>query len=195
MDSNTARTWRSAWAAVGCALLLAGAHASETAPADVSETIVDVPKSAGIFTLKLETTVYKPAGDGPFPLIVLNHGKARGKAAFQSRARYSEQAAALEETAAWPIDFDGGNGRLRRQRLLRLRRCWRRSCILLSGSSRRVRCKTSRILPVESSGTLGFDDQHSAPTQSATKENESLDGRLVNPRCQGQLSLIHHFVH
>ena len=96
---------------------------------------------------------------------------------------------------AWPIDFDGGNGRLRRQRLLRLRRCWRRSCILLSGSSRRVRCKTSRILPVESSGTLGFDDQHSAPTQSATKENESLVGRLVNPRCQGQLSLIHHFVH
>lgn len=61
----------------------------------MSETIVEVPKSAGIFTLKLETTVYKPAGDGPFPLIVLNHGKARGKAAFQARARYSEQAAAL----------------------------------------------------------------------------------------------------
>lgn len=95
MNSNTARTWRSAWAAVGCALLLAAAHASETAPAGISETIVEVPKSAGIFTLKLETTVYKPAGDGPFPLIVLNHGKARGKAAFQARARYSEQAAAL----------------------------------------------------------------------------------------------------
>ncbi|MRS98280.1 prolyl oligopeptidase family serine peptidase [Ralstonia pickettii] len=94
MNSNTARTWRSALAAVGCALLLAAAHASETPPG-ISETIVEVPKSAGIFTVKLETTVYKPAGDGPFPLIVLNHGKARGKAAFQSRARYSEQAAAL----------------------------------------------------------------------------------------------------
>ncbi|CAJ0791068.1 dienelactone hydrolase family protein [Ralstonia holmesii] len=95
MNSITARTWRSVWAAVGCALLLATALASETAPSGVSETIVEVPKSAGIFTLKLETTVYKPAGDGPFPLIVLNHGKARGKAAFQARARYSEQAAAL----------------------------------------------------------------------------------------------------
>ncbi|MEE2977915.1 MAG: prolyl oligopeptidase family serine peptidase [Pseudomonadota bacterium] len=95
MNSNIARTWRSALAAVGCALLLAAAHASETAPPGISETIVEVPKSAGIFTVKLETTVYKPAGDGPFPLIVLNHGKARGKAAFQSRARYSEQAAAL----------------------------------------------------------------------------------------------------
>lgn len=61
----------------------------------MTETVVDVPKSAGIFTIKLETTVYKPAGDGPFPLIVLNHGKARGKASFQARARYSEQAAAL----------------------------------------------------------------------------------------------------
>jgi len=61
----------------------------------MTETVVDVPKSAGIFTVKLETTIYKPAGDGPFPLIVLNHGKARGNAAFQPRARYSEQAAAL----------------------------------------------------------------------------------------------------
>lgn len=98
MNSNTARTWRSAWAAVGCALLLATAHASEpakTGPSGISETVVDVPKSAGIFTIKLETTIYKPAGDGPFPLIVLNHGKARGKASFQARARYSEQAAAL----------------------------------------------------------------------------------------------------
>lgn len=94
MNSNTARTWRSAWAALGCALLVTAAHASEPA-AGISETVVDVPKSAGIFTIKLETTVYKPDGDGPFPLIVLNHGKARGKAAFQSRARYSEQAAAL----------------------------------------------------------------------------------------------------
>lgn len=99
MNSNTARTWRSAWAAVGCALLLAAAHAQDKPqspnPSGMTETVVEVPKSAGIFTIKLETTVYKPAGNGPFPLIVLNHGKARGNAAFQSRARYSEQAAAL----------------------------------------------------------------------------------------------------
>lgn len=99
MNSNTARTWRSVWTAVGCALLplllLTAAHASEPATSALTETVVEVPKSAGIFTIKLETTVYKPAGDGPFPLIVLNHGKSRGNAAFQSRARYHEQAAAL----------------------------------------------------------------------------------------------------
>ncbi|MGM3275123.1 dienelactone hydrolase family protein [Ralstonia sp. 24A2] len=103
MNSNTARSWRSAWTAIGCALLLAVAHAQDKPSSSpntsnasgISEEIVEVPKSAGIFTIKLETTVYKPAGDGPFPLIVLNHGKSRGNAAFQSRARYSEQAAAL----------------------------------------------------------------------------------------------------
>ena len=105
MNSNTARTWRSAWAAVGFALLplllLTAAHAQDkpanpsTSPSGISETVAEVPKSAGIFTVKLETTIYKPAGDGPFPLIVLNHGKARGNAAFQARARYNEQAAAL----------------------------------------------------------------------------------------------------
>ena len=103
MNSNTARTWRSAWTAIGCALLLAVAHAQDkpfSSPnasnaSGISEEVVEVPKSAGIFTIKLETTVYKPAGAGPFPLIVLNHGKSRGNATFQSRARYSEQAAAL----------------------------------------------------------------------------------------------------
>ncbi|MCL6467670.1 MAG: hypothetical protein I4O48_05025, partial [Ralstonia sp.] len=41
MNSNTARTWRSALAAVGCALLLAAAHASETAQSGISEIIVE----------------------------------------------------------------------------------------------------------------------------------------------------------
>nr|WP_282581281.1 prolyl oligopeptidase family serine peptidase [Ralstonia insidiosa] len=84
-------------------MLLAVAHAQDkpfSSPnasnaSGISEEVVEVPKSAGIFTIKLETTVYKPAGAGPFPLIVLNHGKSRGNATFQSRARYSEQAAAL----------------------------------------------------------------------------------------------------
>ncbi|GAQ28972.1 dienelactone hydrolase signal peptide protein [Ralstonia sp. NT80] len=61
----------------------------------MTEEVIEIPKSVGIFTVKLETTIFKPAGNGPFPLIVLNHGKALGNPAFQSRARYSAQVAPL----------------------------------------------------------------------------------------------------
>lgn len=37
---------------------------------------------------RLETTVFKPKGDGPFPLVVINHGKSWGNPYFQPRARY-----------------------------------------------------------------------------------------------------------
>ncbi|QCX50414.1 dienelactone hydrolase family protein [Ralstonia pseudosolanacearum] len=88
--------WRRAWAVLGCALLFAtAARADDPPPAGMTEQVVEVPKPAGIFTIRLETTIFKPAGDGPFPLIVLNHGKAQGKPAFQDRARYLAQAAAL----------------------------------------------------------------------------------------------------
>jgi len=95
VNSKTARTWRSAWAAVGCALLLAAAHAQDKPAHSMTEEVIEIPKSVGIFTVKLETTIFKPAGNGPFPLIVLNHGKALGNPAFQSRARYSAQVAPL----------------------------------------------------------------------------------------------------
>lgn len=52
-----------------------------------------VPKPGVMFSLELETTIFKPPGDGPFPLVVINHGKALGKPAFQSRARYLAQSA------------------------------------------------------------------------------------------------------
>ncbi|CAJ0801692.1 hypothetical protein LMG7141_04005 [Ralstonia condita] len=98
MNRTYRHAWKRACAALGCAALLTtAAHAQDAQPNGVTESVVEVPKSAGIFTIKLETTVYKPAGDGPFPLIVINHGKAHGNPAFQSRARYSAQAAALVE--------------------------------------------------------------------------------------------------
>ncbi len=37
---------------------------------------------------KLETTIFKPPGEGPFPLLVLNHGKALGNPRTQERARF-----------------------------------------------------------------------------------------------------------
>lgn len=36
---------------------------------------------------KLETTIYKPEGSGPFPLVVINHGKSYGDAREQKRYR------------------------------------------------------------------------------------------------------------
>jgi dienelactone hydrolase len=52
----------------------------------LNETVQMVPKK-GFFTLELETTFYKPEGDGPFPIAVINHGKALGDPHFQGRYR------------------------------------------------------------------------------------------------------------
>lgn len=49
--------------------------------ASLNETVVRVPKKLGVFmdmfslTIELETTIFKPDGDGPFPIVVINHGK------------------------------------------------------------------------------------------------------------------------
>jgi len=62
--------------------------ASEPALAtDLREEVVMV-KEPGVFGAELETTLYRPPGDGPFPLIVVNHGKASGNPRFQTRSRY-----------------------------------------------------------------------------------------------------------
>jgi dienelactone hydrolase len=100
----TARRGRRSWvpafagmtSAIGAvcllaALLAAPAAFAQTAPpldASLNETIVMVPKK-GIFTIELETTLYKPDGDGPFPLVLVNHGKAYGDSKFQGRYRPS----------------------------------------------------------------------------------------------------------
>lgn len=38
--------------------------------------------------LQFETTIFQPRGDGPFPLLVMNHGKDRGNPARQARDRF-----------------------------------------------------------------------------------------------------------
>ena len=40
------------------------------------------------FGVELETTIFKPEGDGPFPLALINHGKSFGNPLFQPRARF-----------------------------------------------------------------------------------------------------------
>jgi len=47
--------------------------------------VIFIPKKMALWTLELETTVYKPPGPGPFPLVVINHGKASGPTGLQPR--------------------------------------------------------------------------------------------------------------
>lgn len=52
-----------------------------------TEKVFFVPLSAHS-GIHLETTVFRPKGLGPFPLVVMNHGKAFSAPAQQARARY-----------------------------------------------------------------------------------------------------------
>lgn len=58
-----------------------------SAASEPEEQIVMIPKPGTLGTLELETTVYRPPGDGPFPLAVINHGKALGDTRMQPRYR------------------------------------------------------------------------------------------------------------
>ena len=51
------------------------------------EEIVSVEKP-GPADVVLQTTYFRPPGDGPFPWVILNHGKAAGDPHLQPRARY-----------------------------------------------------------------------------------------------------------
>ena len=68
----------------GLAAPFAFAQAMNTS---LNEQVVMVPKKTGLFSTDLETTLYKPDGDGPFPVVVINHGKAYGDPKFQARYR------------------------------------------------------------------------------------------------------------
>ncbi|MBA1363408.1 dienelactone hydrolase family protein [Burkholderia gladioli] len=51
------------------------------------------PGNPGNGAIELQTTVFKPPGPGPFPLVVLNHGKNPGDARRQPRSRHLRVAA------------------------------------------------------------------------------------------------------
>jgi dienelactone hydrolase len=73
-------------------LVLAGACAVgraqvPTIDSSLNESVVMVPKGRGLFSVELETTLYKPDGEGPFPVALINHGKASGDPRFQGRYR------------------------------------------------------------------------------------------------------------
>lgn len=52
------------------------------------EQVVMIPAVSGGTAVQLETTIFKPPGDGPFPLVIMNHGKALGSPRAQGRDRF-----------------------------------------------------------------------------------------------------------
>lgn len=59
-----------------------------TLDATLNEQVVMVPAFDGAKSVELETTIFKPPGDGPFPLVIMNHGKALGNPRRQNRDRF-----------------------------------------------------------------------------------------------------------
>lgn len=77
-------------AGLSLALLAAAgppAGAAEQLAASLREEVIFIPKP-GPFGVLLETTLFRPPGDGPFPLVIINHGKAPGDPHRQPRQRY-----------------------------------------------------------------------------------------------------------
>lgn len=78
-------------AAALASLLLAALDGSTLAAETFAPTLreeviyLDKPGRAGV---KLETTLFRPPGDGPFPLVIINHGKQPGEPRDQPRARF-----------------------------------------------------------------------------------------------------------
>jgi len=54
---------------------------------ELGESVVFI-KNDRLFAVELETTVFRPEGGGPFPVVVINHGKDTGNNHLQPRARY-----------------------------------------------------------------------------------------------------------
>ena len=55
--------------------------------ASLDEQVITIPQPGAIFNINLEATLFKPPGAGPFPLAIINHGKAYGDPKLQGRYR------------------------------------------------------------------------------------------------------------
>ena len=73
------------WATL--ALLSPGGLQAQDLNQALWEEVVMV-KKPGLFSIELETTLFRPQGDGPFRLALINHGKSPGESRFQGRARF-----------------------------------------------------------------------------------------------------------
>jgi dienelactone hydrolase len=75
--------------AIGLSFFLSsGAASAITLDTSLNEQVVMVPAGSGANSVELETTIFKPPGAGPFPLVIMNHGKALGNPRNQGRDRF-----------------------------------------------------------------------------------------------------------
>lgn len=58
----------------------------QAADAALGESITFI-RNNRLFPVELETTIFKPPGEGPFPVVLINHGKALGNNRLQPRYR------------------------------------------------------------------------------------------------------------
>jgi len=77
-----------------CASLFMHPALAAAAPTDGQSKpyYVQVPMKAAFFTLHLTALVYTPTGRGPWPVVVINHGKEYGSAHMQKDLPYPRQA-------------------------------------------------------------------------------------------------------
>ncbi len=87
-DASAVRTLSDAAVHSGAPRLEAGGAALPSVPNDLNEQVLEIPVAAsGASRATLETTIFKPSGNGPFPVVVFNHGKERGDPRAQERSR------------------------------------------------------------------------------------------------------------
>lgn len=87
-----AHSCRRLFAALAICCAFAPGHAAQLSVSQLNEQVVMIPAGQGV---TLETTLFKPDGDGPFPLLVINHGKAPGDPKLQQRDRFVHMARAF----------------------------------------------------------------------------------------------------
>lgn len=68
--------------------LLAWSNPGATAELRLTEQVIMVAVASAGTSIELETTLYRPPGDGPFPVLIMNHGKSRGSPRRQERDRF-----------------------------------------------------------------------------------------------------------
>ena len=78
--------WKTTLAAALLVALGAAVAQAQELDSALNESVETIRKP-GLFAIDLETTIYKPDGGGPFPVAVINHGKASGDTRFQPRYR------------------------------------------------------------------------------------------------------------
>ncbi len=54
----------------------------------VNEQVVMLPVTTNGQSFQFQTTIFRPPGQGPFPLLLMNHGKDRGNSHQQARDRF-----------------------------------------------------------------------------------------------------------